>query len=81
MWGTNIFDQMSRDPFDSANIEYVKWDFNRNLTEVGSELLPPERQSEIAHRYMLGVYELLETAADRVPASASRGLLGRRRTL
>ena len=37
----NIFDQMYK-ILSSANIEYVKWDFNRNLTEVGSELLPPE---------------------------------------
>jgi alpha-galactosidase len=42
----------------SANIEYVKWDMNRQLTEVGNEILPPERQREIWHRYVLGVYDL-----------------------
>ncbi len=55
----NIFEQMSA-VLNSANIEYVKWDFNRNLTEVGSALLPPERQKEVFHRYVLGVYELME---------------------
>lgn len=44
----------------SANIEYVKWDMNRQLTEVGNEVLPPRRQRELWHRYMLGVYELQE---------------------
>lgn len=43
-----------------ANIEYVKWDMNRPLTEVCSAALPPDRQGETAHRYVLGVYELME---------------------
>ena len=62
----NIFDQMYK-ILSSANIEYVKWDFNRNLTEVGSELLPPDRQSEVAHRYMLGLYRVLETVTQKFP--------------
>lgn len=41
-----------------ANIEYVKWDMNRNLTEVFSQDWEPSRQGEIAHRYILGVYEV-----------------------
>lgn len=44
----------------SANIEYVKWDMNRSLCEVGNEVLPPNRQREIWHRYVLGVYEMQE---------------------
>lgn len=44
----------------SANISYVKWDMNRSLTDLGSAYLPPERQGELSHRYMLGVYELQE---------------------
>ncbi len=44
----------------NANIEYVKWDMNRQLSEVGNEVLPPERQREIWHRYVLGVYEMQE---------------------
>ncbi len=44
----------------SANITYVKWDMNRQLTEVGSAALPAERQRELWHRYVLGVYELME---------------------
>ena len=41
------------------HIEYVKWDMNRNMSDVYSRALPPERQGEVAHRYMLGVYRLL----------------------
>ena len=44
----------------SAPISYVKWDMNRQLCEVGNEVLPPERQREIWHRYVLGVYEIQE---------------------
>ena len=47
-----------RDLLLSANISYVKWDMNRYLTEVGSAAYPAERQGEIAHRYVLGVYKL-----------------------
>ena len=71
----NIFDQMYK-ILSSANIEYVKWDFNRNLTEVGSTLLPPDRQSEVTHRYMLGVYELLERLLTAFPHLLLEGCSG-----
>jgi alpha-galactosidase len=51
----------------SAPITYVKWDMNRNMTEIGSALLPPERQRETAHRYMLGLYRVLETITAEFP--------------
>lgn len=44
----------------SANVEYVKWDMNRALTDVYSATLGPDRQGELYHRYVLGVYELQE---------------------
>lgn len=53
--------------FSSAPISYVKWDMNRNMTEIGSALLPPERQRETAHRYMLGLYEVLEKITSSSP--------------
>ncbi|WP_138494881.1 alpha-galactosidase [Paenibacillus pinistramenti] len=46
--------------FSTVPVAYVKWDMNRCLTEIGSAALPPERQAETAHRYVLGLYELLE---------------------
>lgn len=51
----------------SAPITYVKWDMNRNMSEIGSALLPPERQRETAHRYMLGLYRVLETITSSFP--------------
>lgn len=42
----------------SANIEYVKWDMNRQLSDLGSYELDTDCQGELYHRYVLGVYEL-----------------------
>lgn len=52
---------------NSASISYVKWDMNRNMTEVGSLGLPAKRQRETAHRYMLGLYRILEELTSRFP--------------
>ena len=54
-----IYGQM-HDILSSANIEYVKWDCNRQISELGNEVLPANRQREIWHRYNLGVYEVME---------------------
>ena len=51
----------------SAHIEYVKWDMNRPLTDLGSTVTNGDRAGEIAHRYMLGVYELQERLVTRFP--------------
>lgn len=48
-------------------IDYVKWDFNRNMTEVGSEPLGKEKQREVTHRYYLGLYSLLERLVTDFP--------------
>lgn len=51
----------------SGHIAYLKWDFNRNITDAGSALLPPERQKEFLHRFILGTYELMERLTTRFP--------------
>ncbi len=51
----------------SAPIAYVKWDMNRNITEPYSSSLPPDRQGEFFHRYILGVYELYRRLTTRFP--------------
>lgn len=48
-------------------ISYVKWDMNRNMTEIWSAKLPAERQQETAHRYMLGLYEIMEKLTTEFP--------------
>ncbi|WP_294587012.1 alpha-galactosidase [uncultured Ruminococcus sp.] len=58
---------MMRKILDSANIEYIKWDMNRQLTEVGSITLPADRQRELWHRYVLGVYDLMDRLTTDYP--------------
>ncbi len=58
---------MIRDVLKSAPITYVKWDMNRNMTEIGSASLPAARQRETAHRYMLGLYSVLEKITTEFP--------------
>ena len=51
----------------SANIAYVKWDMNRQLTDLGSSFLDEQHQGEHMHRYVLGVYELQERLMTEFP--------------
>ncbi|MFC7321719.1 alpha-galactosidase [Halobacillus campisalis] len=62
----NLYDQMA-DVLSKSPISYVKWDMNRYMTEIGSLDLPAERQSEVAHRYILGVYDLYERLTSQFP--------------
>ncbi|HKM33843.1 MAG TPA: alpha-galactosidase [Lachnospiraceae bacterium] len=51
----------------SANIEYVKWDMNRPLSDLGSLSLPADRQGELLHRYVLGLYQLQDRMITEFP--------------
>lgn len=51
----------------SANIEYVKWDMNRELTDLGSATLPADQMGELYHRYVLAVYELQDRMMKEFP--------------
>ena len=55
------------DMLSSASIRYIKWDMNRNITEPFGGSLPPDRQGEFFHRYMLGTYELWNRLTTRFP--------------
>lgn len=61
-----IFEMMAEILRD-APITYVKWDMNRYMTEIGSNVLPANRQKEVAHRYILGVYDLYERLTSEFP--------------
>jgi len=61
---------------ESANIEYVKWDMNRNMTDVYSDALTPDRQGEFYHRYILGLYEILERITNKFPNVLFEGCSG-----
>ena len=53
--------------FASADISYVKWDYNRNFTDVYSASLPADRQGEAAHRYILGLYRVMSVLTRKFP--------------
>ena len=61
---------------DSANIQYVKWDMNRSVAAAYSALLPRERQGELRHRYVLGLYEVMEAMLKRYPDLLLEGCSG-----
>ncbi len=48
-------------------ISYVKWDMNRHITDPGSQDLPQDRTGEFFHRYILGLYRILEELTARFP--------------
>ena len=50
-----------------ANISYIKWDMNRIMSDTFSPALPPERQGETAHRYVLGLYGILDELTKAFP--------------
>lgn len=56
-----------KDILTSANIEYVKWDMNRQLTNLGSRVLDSKQMGELSHRYVLGVYEMMERLVTDFP--------------
>ncbi len=62
----NIFKQMS-EVISKYKIDYLKWDFNRNISEAGSALLPPERAKEFFHRFILGTYDLMDRFTKAFP--------------
>ena len=51
----------------SANITYVKWDMNRQLTDLGSYGLGVENQGELVHRYVLAVYDMMDRLTKDFP--------------
>ncbi len=48
-------------------IDYIKWDMNRPLTDVYSSGSQKRNQKETAHRYILGLYEILDWLKNAYP--------------
>ncbi len=55
------------DVFSTTQIDYVKWDMNRNMTEAYSLTLPADQKQETSHRYILGLYTILEKLINKFP--------------
>src|SRR5699024_3566220 len=61
-----IYEQLVK-ILDEGEIDYIKWDMNRNITECYSIADPQEQRGEIMHRYILCVYDLYERLMERYP--------------
>lgn len=70
-----IYNQISA-VLDSANIEYLKWDMNRSISDVYSVTAEADRQGEISHRYVLGLYDFLERLHVNYPDLLIEGCSG-----
>ncbi len=53
---------------ESANIEYIKWDCNRNITETRDQMQ--------SHKFVLGLYRILETLTEKYPHVLFEGCSG-----
>lgn len=58
---------------DQGNIEYVKWDMNRSLTDVYST---ENQQGKVSYDYVLGVYDFLEKLTAKYPHLLIEGCCG-----
>ena len=61
---------------DAGGVDYVKWDYNRYVCDVYSQYYPPERQGEIYHRYILGLYRILDGIVKTHPDILFEGCSG-----
>lgn len=64
------------DILHNNGIDYVKWDYNRNVTESFSVGRAPDQQAEFAHRYALGLYDLCERIVEANPTVFFEGCAG-----
>lgn len=59
-----------------ADISYIKWDMNSSINGWYSEKIPSDRMGEMQHRYVLGVYDLLERLTHDFPNVLFEGCSG-----
>ncbi len=50
-----------------ADVDYIKWDMNRYLSDMGSAVLDREKQGELSHRYVLGLYDFQQRLLNDFP--------------
>lgn len=63
---TYMTNQMAK-VFSQANIAYVKWDMNRTFSDYYSQYLDSTHQGETAHRYMMGLYQMMKNLTEQFP--------------
>lgn len=62
-----LFEAMSK-IITSTKLDYIKWDMNRNITEMFGASLAANEQLEMPHRYILGVYQLYNRLITAFPS-------------
>ena len=68
----HIFDQICR-VLDQGNIEYVKWDMNRSLTDFYSV---ETRQGKVSYDFVIGLYDFMEKLLAKYPKLMIEGCSG-----
>lgn len=61
---------------EEAPITYIKWDMNRSICDKYTRSLGADRQGEFSHRFVLGLYRILETLNERFPYILIEGCSG-----
>lgn len=59
--------QSVADTLCASHAAYLKWDMNRNFSNIGSAILPLEQRQELPHRYILGLYSVTERLVHDFP--------------
>ena len=67
-----IFDQICR-VLDQGNIEYIKWDMNRSVTDFYSV---ENRQGRVSYDFVTGLYDFMEKLLARYPKLMIEGCSG-----
>ncbi len=61
-----IIDSMT-DVFTRGDVDYVKWDMNRNFSDVYSQDGDRTATAHLSHAYILGLYRVMKTLTERFP--------------
>ena len=61
---------------DTGAVDYVKWDYNRYVCDVYSSYYSKDRQGEVGHRYILGLYKILDGIVKAHPDILFEGCSG-----
>lgn len=75
----DVLDYIKKAMYDvirDSHADYIKWDMNRSMSENYSPALPADRQGEVQHRYILGVYELARYLTTSFPNVFFEGCAG-----
>lgn len=60
----SYIEKMMVDIIEESQLDYIKWDMNRSMSEVYS---PYQKQGRVYHEYILGVYRLYEHLIQKYP--------------